>query len=95
MYRGFYGWNEVGGMVCVYIIYIYKCFQTFSFMGMWVLYKCALLVLIVAHVFFFLGGGGGEIECSEFLNLWYKCYASIHCWCHWPCAVLFLVVCVF
>jgi hypothetical protein len=60
-----------------------------------VLYKCALSVLIVARVFFW--GGGVEMGGSEFLNLWYKCscYVSICCWCCWPCAFLFLVVCVF
>jgi hypothetical protein len=36
----------MGGMVCVYK-YVY---ETLAFMGMLVLYECALLVLLVAHI---------------------------------------------
>jgi hypothetical protein len=50
--------NDVYICVCVYIyIYIYihtyiECvFELLFFMGTWVLYKCAVLVLMVAHVF--------------------------------------------
>jgi hypothetical protein len=37
-----------------------------SFMGTWVLYKCELLVLMLAHVFL------GEMGYFEFLIFWYN-----------------------
>jgi hypothetical protein len=43
------------------------CFKTLSFMGTWVLYECALLVLMVACVLFWV-----KVEYFEFLILWYN-----------------------
>jgi hypothetical protein len=63
MYRGFYRWTGVGGIVGVYIyIYITVLLNFCPLWGRWFYKECALLVLMVARVFW----GRGEMRYLEF-----------------------------
>jgi hypothetical protein len=63
-------------MVLIYI----KCFRTLSFMGTWVLYEFALLVLIVAFMLFWVKMGVFQFFFRSFdilLNIFGVCVVSI------------------